>query len=46
MALVGDVGSLGLAFVPGANLASAATGVAGSLARFSADKGRGTKGAG
>ena len=46
LALVGDVGSLGLAFVPGANIASTATGVAGSLARYSADRDRGTKGAG
>ena len=46
LAFFGDVGSLGLAFVPGANVASTATGVASSLARYSADKDRGTKGAG
>ena len=46
LALVGDVGSLGLAFVPGANIASAGVGAAGSLARYAADKERGTKGAG
>lgn len=46
LAFFGDVGSLGLAFVPGGNVASTATGVASSLARYSADKDRGTKGAG
>lgn len=46
MALGADLASLGLAFVPGANVASTATGVASSLARFEADKQRGTSGAG
>lgn len=46
VALAGDIGSLGLAFAPGANVASAVTGAAGSLARYSADKDRGTSGAG
>ena len=45
-ALVADVGSLGAAFVPGANVASAVTGAAGSTARLYADLNRGTKGAG
>ena len=46
LSLVGDVGSLALAFTPGANLASTGVGVASSLARYSADKDRGTSGAG
>ena len=46
LALVGDTASLGLAFVPGANLASMATGVAGSFARYAADRERGLEGAG
>ena len=46
MALGADLASLGLAFVPGANVASTATGVASSLARFEADRQRGTSGAG
>jgi hypothetical protein len=46
LALVGDAGSLALAFTPGANLASTGVGVASSLARYSADKDRGTNGAG
>lgn len=46
LALVGDAGSLALAFTPGANLASTGVGVASSLARYSADKDRGTSGAG
>ena len=45
-ALLADLGSLGAAFVPGANIASAATGAAGSTARLYADLNRGTKGAG
>jgi sugar phosphate permease len=44
--LVGDAGSLALAFTPGANLASTGVGIASSLARYSADKDRGTSGAG
>ena len=46
LALGADLASLGLAFVPGANVASTATGVASSLARFEADRQRGTSGAG
>ena len=46
VALVADLGSLATAFIPGANLASVGTGVAGSTARFYADRQRGTKGAG
>lgn len=46
LSLVGDAGSLALAFTPGANLASTGVGVASSLARYSADKDRGTSGAG
>lgn len=46
LSLVGDVGSLALAFTPGANLASTSVGIASSLARYSADKDRGTSGAG
>lgn len=46
IALGADLASLGLAFVPGANVASAVTGAASSLARYEADRGRGTKGAG
>jgi len=46
VALLGDLGSLGLAFVPGANVGSATVGAASSTARFLADKERGTKGAG
>jgi len=46
MALGADLASLGLAFVPGANVASTATGVASSLARYEADRQRGTSGAG
>ena len=45
-ALIGDLGSLAAAFVPGANIASAATGAAASTARFAADMQRDTKGAG
>lgn len=45
-ALVADIGGLGLAFVPGANIASAVTGAAGSTARLAADLERNTKGAG
>lgn len=45
-ALLGDLGSLAAAFVPGANIASAATGAAASTARFAADRQRNTKGAG
>lgn len=45
-ALLADIGSLGLAFVPGANIGSAATGAVGSTARLYADLNRGTKGAG
>jgi len=46
VALGADLASLGLAFVPGANVASTATGVASSLARFEADRQRKTSGAG
>lgn len=46
VALAADLGSLGLAFAPGANIASAVTGAIGSTARLKADLGRGTKGAG
>lgn len=46
VALAADLGSLTTAFIPGANLASVATGAAGSTARFYADRQRGTKGAG
>ena len=44
-ALVGDIASAGLAFVPGANIASAAAGFASSTARYSADKERKDSGA-
>lgn len=46
VALAADLGSLTTAFIPGANLASVATGAAGSTARLYADRQRGTKGAG
>lgn len=46
VALLGDLGSLGAAFVPGANVASAGIGAAASTARFAANKQRGTSGAG
>ena len=36
-ALMGDLGSLGLSFVPGANIAAASVGAAGSTANFIAD---------
>lgn len=45
VALAADLGSLTTAFIPGANLASVATGAAGSTARLYADLSRGTKGA-
>ena len=45
-ALAGDLGSLGLAFVPGANVGSALAGAASSTARYKADRMRGTSGAG
>lgn len=43
VALAADLGSLTTAFVPGANIASVATGAAGSTARLYADLSRGTK---
>ena len=46
VALGADLGSLITAFIPGANLASVATGATGSTARLYADRQRGTKGAG
>ena len=45
VALAADLGSLTTAFIPGANLASVATGATGSTARLYADLSRGTKGA-
>lgn len=45
IALATDLGSLTTAFIPGANIASVATGAAGSTARLYADLSRGTKGA-
>ena len=46
VALGADLASLTLAFTPGTNVASTVTGVASSLARYTADKSRGTTGAG
>lgn len=46
IALVGDLGSLAAAFVPGANIASAAIGAGASTMRYKADVERGTSGAG
>ena len=45
VALAADLGSLTTAFIPGANIASVATGATGSTARLYADLNRGTKGA-